>query len=973
MATDNAKNEQNYRQITPHWFMRWFGHKPVLLKLVDNQLLLETSNGQRYTVLPDNLAQKSVQREGIFFADLCLTTDQGIILISGLSKKESEQHYNWLRGTWFQQLLPEMSGIKAEIQRLLDIGYPRTSRLNQLVSLAKQAVKRFGNVGDKTAFPDINFSPFDTLQFFAGWVEADFELLRKNYVRQQLSLHQQFFDIVETKPLTPKQREACVVDEDNNLVLAGAGTGKTSTMVGRAGYLIQSGQAKADEILMLAFANKAAAEMQERIENRLGDCGISASTFHKLGKDIIASVEGKQPSLSPLADDDKLLAKHVNDWFEDHLKQPAYQELVLEYFQNYLYPVRNAFDFNSEGEYLDYIIANDIRTLKGEKVKSLGECLIANYLLRQGIEYQYEPNYEHPTADVFHRQYQPDFFLPEYGIYIEFYGIDRQGNTAPYIERQAYHDGMAWKQQLHEKYATKLITLYHYQHIEGSLYIELDKQLVHFGVEAEPLPPEALLETLREFGAISGFAQLLSDLLKRYRANCYESVQLNNAIQAADNPEQVQAALSLLLPVVDDYQNLLAQQKQIDFDDMIGKALDYVKSGRFKSRWKFLLVDEFQDISDARARLVIYLRDSLPDASLFCVGDDWQAIYRFTGSDLQFTTDFSSRFGPTKVTPLDLTFRFNNSISDVASRFVLQNPKQVRKQLNALTHVSKPTVSLLRADNRNSSEEQSRLQRVLQKIAESAKPGSTVYLLGRFGFNLPDYGELKRLSRQFNQLKLECFTIHASKGKEADYVVILGLENGKHGFPSQKVTHPLLEALLPAKEQFAYAEERRLFYVALTRARHRVYLITDMAIASEFVVELVNDNYPIELNEFETSLSQQLFHLIKCIKCKTGSMVPRTGQFGGFFGCNKYPLCNHKERGCSKCNSPMKREGRFKVCLNDSCSNWVPVCPKCGAEMIQRSGPYGNFWGCRNYRKEGKSCGHKEQVIGFSAVTKATS
>lgn len=965
MKQSSTETTANSRVIKPHWFLRLFGVEPITLSLIDERLELTTVNGQRYVVLPASLTKTNTKIEGFLFADLRLITDRGELLINGLQKKACEEHFRWLTGIWFGQLSPAMQQVSADIEQLLSVGYPRTSRLKQVVELAQQAVKQFKKLPDKASLPNIDFTVFETLQFKAGWKEADFNLLRQQYIRKQLALHQRFFDEVESKPLTEKQREACVIDEDNNLVLAGAGTGKTSTMVGRAGYLLQSSQAQADEILMLAFANEAAAEMQERIEKRLGDSGITASTFHKLGKDIIASVEGKQPSLSPLAEDNKLLAKHVNDWFEAHLKQPAYQKLVLGYFQNYLYPVKNAFDFDSEGAYFDYILANDIRTLKGEKVKSLGECLIANYLLRQGVEYQYEASYEHPTADVFHRQYQPDFYLPDYGIYIEFYGIDRQGNTAPYVNRQAYHEGMAWKQQLHQKHGTKLVTLYHYQHLEGTLYTELDKQFANFGVKPEPLPPEAVLETLREFGAISVFAQLLSDLLKRYRANCYEPGQLDKAIDAADNPQQVQAALSLLLPVVDDYQRLLIRHNHIDFDDMIGKALGYVKSGRFKSRWKYLLVDEFQDISDARARLVIYLRDSVAGASLFCVGDDWQAIYRFTGSDLQFTTDFVSRFGPTKTTPLDLTFRFNNSISDVASRFVLQNPKQVRKQLNTLNRVSKPAVSLMRADNRSTAGEPDRLERVLQKISAIAEPDSTVYLLGRFGFNLPEYAELNRLSRQFNQLKLECHSIHASKGKEADYVVILGLENGKHGFPSHKQTHPLLEALLPASEPFADAEERRLFYVALTRARHRAYLITDMAVASEFVVELLNDNYPLELNEFDTSLSQQLFQLIKCIKCKTGSMVPRAGQFGAFFGCNKYPLCNHKERGCSKCSSPMKRDGRFKVCLNASCGNWVPVCPKCNAEMTQRSGPYSSFWGCRNYRKEGASCGHKEQMIEF--------
>ena len=461
MTQSSTETPAISRVIKPHWFLRLFGVEPVTLSLIDERLELKTVNGQRYTVLPDSLTKTNTKIKGLFFADLCLTTDRGELLINGLPKQACEEHFRWLTGVWFSQLSPAMQQVLADIQRLLSVGYPRTSRLKQVVALAQQAVKQFKTLPDRISFPDVDFTVFETLQFKAGWKEADFNLLRQQYIRKQLALHQQFFDKVESKPLTEKQREACVIDEDNNLVLAGAGTGKTSTMVGRAGYLLQSGQAQASEILMLAFANKAAAEMQERIEKRQGDCGITASTFHKLGKDIIASVEGKQPSLSPLADDDKLLAKQVNEWFEEHLKQQAYQKLVLDYFQNYLYPVKNAFDFDSEGAYFDYILANDIRTLKGEKVKSLGECLIANYLLRQGIEYQYEASYEHPTADVFFRQYQPDFYLPDHGIYIEFYGIDRQGNTAPYVNRQAYHEGMAWKQQLHQRQGTKLVTLYH--------------------------------------------------------------------------------------------------------------------------------------------------------------------------------------------------------------------------------------------------------------------------------------------------------------------------------------------------------------------------------------------------------------------------------------------------------------------------------------------------------------------------------
>lgn len=285
MSLIDKKSSEALRLIRPHWLLRLFGAKPVQLRLSENQLEIEITNGQRVVVLPDNLAKTKVRRDGFLFADLCLATDQGDILVKGISKQNSLEHIHWLKSVWFAQLAPEMAKLSAELQELLDSGYPRTSTLNQVVLPAKQAVKRFGVVGDKTAYPAVNFKPFESLQFWANWAEADFALLQKNYVSHQLSVHKTFFDKVETKPLTDRQREACVVDEDNNLVLAGAGTGKTSTMVGRAGYLLQSGQAHADEILMLAFANKAAAEMQERLEKRLGDCGIAASTFHKLGKD----------------------------------------------------------------------------------------------------------------------------------------------------------------------------------------------------------------------------------------------------------------------------------------------------------------------------------------------------------------------------------------------------------------------------------------------------------------------------------------------------------------------------------------------------------------------------------------------------------------------------------------------------------------------------------------------------------------
>lgn len=947
--------------------MRLFGAESATFQFTGEGLQVLMKHDDKHLIVEESLVNESALQEGVLFTKLMLQTNTGPRTFSGLRKKDAQALLRWLREHWLRQLAPEVEKTAENIRALLNKGYPRQSRLEAARAMAQQNLARFVRVPEPEWYTDLQIVPFKWVAVVAGWQDQDLEKLRQNYVTRQLQRYADFFAEVESQPLTERQREACVVDEDNNLVLAGAGTGKTSVMVGRAGYLIKSCQAQASEILMLAFANKAATEMQERIDHRLGKCGITASTFHKLGKEIIAKVEGQQPSLTPLADDDKALALQVNQWFEEHLKTPTYQQLAIKYFQNYLYPAANPFDFKSEGEYFDYILANEIRTLRGEAVKSLGECLVANHLFKKGIKYQYEPAYEHKTASPLYRQYQPDFYLPDHRIYVEYYGIDREGNTAPYVDREKYRQGMAWKRQLHAEKGTRLIELYHYELQEGGLFDAIDAQLAELNVDYQPLPPEAVLATLREFGAISGFATLLADLLKRYRANCYEQGQVEAMIVNASNPEQLGAALSLLQPILDDYQTLLDREGQIDFDDMIGKAIQYVREGRFRSPWRYILVDEFQDISEARARLVHYLRDAAKECSLFCVGDDWQAIYRFTGSDLSFTTAFQEIFGATKVTALDLTFRFNSGISDVATRFVLQNPTQVKKQLNTLEKMKHPTVSLLREDNRPrpNSDEPSRLEKVISRIAELADPGSSVYLLGRYGFTLPDRSELQRLAVRHPSIELECHTIHASKGKEADYVVVLGLETGKFGFPTGKTTHPLLEALLPPLENYPHAEERRLLYVALTRAKRRVYLISDMAVASDFVVELLKGEYKIDLNEFSTSLSQQLMHMLKCIRCKTGTMVPRQSQFGGFFGCNKFPLCSHKERGCELCGLQMRRAGRFKICINPDCLSWVPLCPQCGAEMVQRKGRYGEFWGCKNYRSDGECCKHTENSILF--------
>ncbi len=961
------------RSITPHWMMRLLGARTATILISSDSLILERAGGERFAISSENLTREDVLRRGRLFFELVLPTDRGAQRLKGLRKAEVDGFFDWLQDYWYwleeaQKFASEVRRCAGEINRLLDEGYLRSSRWLKIRAMARDMIDQFRKVPAVGSLD--RDADFTLVQQMAHWDDQEVEDFRAQYVSRLKEAFSTFFDGVENNPLTEGQRDACVIDEDNNLVLAGAGTGKTSAMVGRAGFLVESGQARPDEILMLAFANKAAREMQERLNERVNKKGVVASTFHKLGKDIIASVEKAQPSISPLATDGALLEKHVDQWFEALLEIPSYRQWVLDYLGYYRYQAVNPFDFKTQGEYFEYISANEIRSLKGEVVKGLGELWIANRLFMLGVAYKYEADYEHETRDSDYRQYKPDFYLPDYGVYLEHWGIDRDGNTAPYVPRAKYHKGMSWKRGVHEKYGTRLIETFHYEYTEGCLLTGLQKKLTEAGVQFNPRSPDEMLDTLREFGAIRDLTPLLADLLRRYKSHLPRPDQPWKEIVQGDGLSLAQQqALKIVVPIYERYETFLKENEHIDFDDMIGKAIAYVQCGRFVSPWRFILVDEFQDISEPRARLVRALRESVGACSLFCVGDDWQSIYRFTGSDIRFTTDFEARFGATKITVLDKTFRFNNRICDVASLFVLENPAQVKKSLTTHAMVNHPAVSLLREKKRQSSDEadfDDRLDKVLAHVAERAEEGGSVYLLGRFRFNLPNGTQMMMLRKRFPSLSIACNTVHGAKGLEADYVVVLGLERGQYGFPSQKTSHSLLEALLPALDPFPYSEERRLFYVALTRAKQRVYLIGDMTNASEFLVELLKNKYPLALDDFETSLEQASFERIRCVKCKTGTLVAVQGK--SFYGCSNYPLCNHTESGCQACGNPMQRTGRFKLCLNPDCDSWLPVCPKCGADMVQRKGRYGAFWGCKNFRGDDDiSCWHTENDISFSS------
>lgn len=887
---------------------------------------------------------------------------------------------------WANVHIHKVERLLAAIEKVCTTRYLRQSHIISIQAAANKTLApwlSFMKLTSKTtgASDDV-FQQVQQLSHYIQWSEESIHQRREFYIEQQLIKHQGFFDSVEANPLTLKQRRACIIDNNNNLLLAGAGTGKTSVMVGRTGYLMHSQQATHAEILLLAYGRKAANEMDERIQSKLQINNISATTFHSLGLGIIAKVEGKKPSLSVFAEDEKAKSQWVQARFEQLMQESAqYRTLIITYFSKHYYVEKNDFDFKSLGERHQYYNDNDIRTLKGERVKSFGELHIANGLFTQGITYEYEAKYAHDVATVERRQYQPDFYLPELNSYIEYYGVDEHGGTAPYINNAEYHASIEWKRSTHTKRNTHCIELTYAAHKRGQLLSDLNgaikQRITQLTNENEtlfqPLSSDEILATLRNSGKITVLSNLFTQLIGLYKAACLDSTSEQTIISNSLDSKQTGKAFELLKPIVSAYEQHLNTQGDIDFEDMINKALAYVQSGQFTSPWRYIMVDEFQDISEPRARLVKALRDNNNECSVFAVGDDWQAIYRFSGANVRLTTHFAEYFGATTQSVLDQTFRFNNKIGEVATQFISKNPAQISKVIQSLTQVSTPAVSLLKRDNvlqqstakrhRIDELENGAINDVLKAISAKVCRPVTVYILARYWFLLPDKTQVNQLNSRYPLLTVASQSFHAAKGKEADYVIIVGLTKGAHGFPSEKVTPALVDVLLAKQEVFDYAEERRLFYVALTRAKHKVYLIADMTNASCFVSELIEENNSeennIECNEFASSLSQTTVNDTHCLVCKTGVLKKQTGRYGAFYGCSHFPRCDHKEQACEQCESPMTRHRYpgFKVCLNDACKAIVPTCSKCNAEMVLRSGKNGEFWGCRNYKgNESTSC-----------------
>ncbi len=656
------------------------------------------------------------------------------------------------------------------------------------------------------------------------------------WVRGAIGAHRHLLQ--EELHLDEAQQLATVRDDERNLVIAGAGSGKTRTLIARIRFLLECGVPPA-AIVAVTFTNKATEEMEDRLQQMQvptaegGRGGVTVSTLHALGKRVVqASLRGP---LS-VADDewvDSLVAAALRD-----ARTAADAELAQLYVNAVLYFHRNE-DERAPAS------ANDLgyRTLRGEHVRSLGERIIADFLLTNHVPYRYEARAEWADVGAGRDAYHPDFTLPDTGICIEYWGIDRSGSVPRgwTTSSAEYRHGMEWKRQQFRDRGKTLVEFYDYERTEGTLEGALQERLSRAGVTMRPMALEELEPVLGDLKYIgSAIEQLLVQFVSNARSLRLKPDEIRSRLGRAS--PRVRHFGLLGIAVLRQYEARLAEEGRIDFSDMLHRAADELEAGTNPlPRFQHVLVDEFQDTSAAMARFLKALL-AADQARLFAVGDDWQAIYGFAGGDVDHIVHFEKHFGPASTTMMSVNYRSPAVIAEAGSALIAHNRNQIPKQIV----VSSPNrgEAFLHEVPDDDAELVGATIRLIQQERQRCKP-EDILVLSRTNHLLEPITDACKRNRipLANPLRdlpgVRVLSGHKAKGLEAPVVIVINASDHLLGFPCKVENPDVLEPVRMSAGDGA-AEERRLFYVAITRTMSRLHLVARRGLPSPYIAEIEN-------------------------------------------------------------------------------------------------------------------------------------
>ncbi|MCX4294969.1 MAG: UvrD-helicase domain-containing protein [Prevotella sp.] len=702
-----------------------------------------------------------------------------------------------------------------------------------------------------------NITPSETIFKFISDFGAINRLVKQHnegIITFLLDTHKEFFDHCLKYPLDKQQRRSIVSEEENCLVVSSAGSGKTSSIVGKVKYLTEIKKINPQNILLISYTNKAAAELTER----MGIAGLRGYTFHKLALDIIGQTTGQKPSI--YENTDALFVKIYHELLNDK----KFKKSVIEYFIDYQTPEKEWEKRKNErrqqlSEQKEVRLKATFPDMDGKTVyvRSEQEQKICFALSSLSVKFRYEEPYEHPLADEMHSQYKPDFsiYFEQSGktrrVYLEHFGVDEHGLVPIWFAKdrgityeeanQKYNDGITWKKAAHEKFGTKLLTTssadFHYSDIREKLKTLLEKADVSIQEKTDAelydmvLPPNSKHE--------KAFIRLVVTFVTLIKSSCKSVDEVLRQTKNAGDERSTFIIKNIFQPVYKRYIEELANINQIDFTDAILQATDICRSSH-PVKYDYIIVDEFQDISVDRYNFLKVLREGNPPAKLYCVGDDWQSIYRFSGSDMALFNQFSDYFGQTEINKIETTYRFGEPLVSLSSQFIQRNEAQIKKNIHPFNPQVKTELQFCDYERRD-------YCNVIGQLVASIPLDKSVFLLWRYSFD--DYylsfmyKSVKEGNRFFyiiGDRKIEFLTVHKSKGLEADYVIVLQCNKDTYGFPSLVSDDPVLNYVLTKSDQYPYGEERRLFYVAITRAKVKTYVLYDRRFPSVFVDEFLH-------------------------------------------------------------------------------------------------------------------------------------
>lgn len=661
--------------------------------------------------------------------------------------------------------------------------------------------------------------------------------------------------------LNKKQKEAVITDEKRVLVLAGAGSGKTKTLLQKLIYLINDKNVKPSQILAITFTKNATNEMLDRLimsadtsgeyEKKMVDKKtpyqekeslryqyskkitwinkLTIRTFHSLCYNLLRNYGvHTYDNKFRILFDQKINDDQLNKYLAPESERDIMKKTLIETSKNKDYILnlkRYILDYivdkihlkDYKGYQKNYSSGKYYTTLKGEKVRSKSERDIADWLYRHNIHYEYETN-------VYFKKFncRPDFYIPQANLYLE-----HVSDLSSSIKKK--------EEQFKETGKLLVKTFEGMTHDSTFFYLALER--IVKGRLSENYRPEMALSFEEEFKMYqSEVNEFVSLLIRVNNMIKVENLDYDKILKKglADPHERISAFYLLAIPVLKKYNDYCIFKSYLDFNDMIIKAIELMDSqteinDKIIDTYKYILVDEFQDVNSLQVQLINKMLT--PSTQLFCVGDDWQSIYGFRGSEVDYIINFEKYFENPHIIKLDLNYRSTGSIVDASNEVIKNNKFQVNKDIKAYKK-SGTRIHVFAGD-----EEKDELEYFIEEIRQLLSNGyqpDDILILYRRTKMFSEYSQ--RLKTE--GLKINGRTIHASKGLEARVVFIIGLTEGYGGFPDIWLDDRIFQIIREVKHDMLLEEERRLFYVALTRAKEELFLITRKGSESSFLEEI---------------------------------------------------------------------------------------------------------------------------------------